>query len=88
MARGVDAQAHYGALESGTTIAVLGSGLNVVYPRENAALYDSIRHKGLVISEFPMDTPPEPGHFPMRNRIISDLVKVLPLLKPGKKAEP
>lgn len=73
MARGIDTEAHQGALNTGTTIAVLGSGLNVVYPRENQALFDRIRQKGLVISEFPLDIPPEPGHFPMRNRIISGL---------------
>lgn len=86
MARGVDAQAHYGALESGTTIAVLGSGLNVIYPRENAALYDSIRQQGLVISEFPMDTPPEPGHFPMRNRIISGLSQGVAVIEAREKS--
>ncbi|HQA08167.1 MAG TPA: DNA-processing protein DprA [Syntrophomonadaceae bacterium] len=73
MARGIDAEAHTGALNTGTTIAVLGSGLNVVYPRENQSLYERIRMQGLVISEFPMDTPPDSKHFPMRNRIISGL---------------
>lgn len=73
MARGIDAEAHAGALNTGTTIAVLGSGLNVVYPRENQSLYERIRMQGLVISEFPMDSPPDSKHFPMRNRIISGL---------------
>jgi DNA processing protein len=73
MARGIDTEAHLGALNTGTTIAVLGSGLNVVYPRENQALYERIRIQGLVISEFPLDSPPDPKHFPMRNRIISGL---------------
>lgn len=73
MARGIDTEAHVGALNAGTTIAVLGSGLNVVYPRENQGLYDRIRMQGLVISEFPLDSPPDSKHFPMRNRIISGL---------------
>lgn len=73
MARGIDAQAHYGALNAGATIAVLGSGLNVIYPRDHTGLYERICREGLVVSEFPLDTPPEPGHFPMRNRIISGL---------------
>lgn len=73
LARGIDAEAHTGALNTGTTIAVLGSGLNVVYPRENQALYERIRMQGLVISEFPLDSPPDSKHFPMRNRLISGL---------------
>jgi DNA processing protein len=73
MARGIDTEAHMGALNTGTTIAVLGSGLNVVYPRENQALYERIIMNGLIISEFPLDTPPDSKHFPMRNRIISGL---------------
>ena len=73
MARGIDAEAHVGALNTGTTIAVLGSGINVVYPRENQSLYERIRMQGLIISEFPMDSPPDSKHFPMRNRLISGL---------------
>ncbi len=74
MARGIDREAHWGALDkNGFTIAVLGSGIDVVYPRENYQLYEQICSRGLVISEFPPGTNPEPGHFPMRNRIISGL---------------
>jgi DNA processing protein len=74
LARGIDSQAHQGALEAeGNTISVLGSGINIIYPRENAALYREISERGLVMSEFPWNTPPLANHFPMRNRIISGL---------------
>ncbi len=74
MARGIDSAAHIGALSSGgKTIAVLGSGLNKIYPRENKNLYLKIRDNGAVLSEFKLDAPPLPGHFPVRNRIIAGL---------------
>lgn len=75
LARGIDSEAHRGALESGRTIAVLGSGPNVIYPSENRGLYQDIIASGAVISEFPLHTAPEPHNFPLRNRIISGLSK-------------
>jgi DNA processing protein len=78
MARGIDAAAHQAALEAGApTVAVLGSGADVVYPREHAALAASIRNAGVVISEFPPGTLPLAHHFPLRNRIISGLSRAV-----------
>ena len=74
MASGIDGQAHYGALEAkGATIAVLGSCVSHVYPREHSALYERIAREGLIISEQPLGTMPQAGLFPMRNRIIAGL---------------
>ncbi|UZP68031.1 DNA-processing protein DprA [Desulfovibrio mangrovi] len=74
LARGIDSEAHKAALESwGSTIAVLGTGPDCIYPPENADLHARICEKGLVLSEFPPGTMPEAKNFPMRNRIISGL---------------
>ncbi len=74
MARGCDTAAHKGALSAnGFTVAVLGTGVDIAYPRENTRLYEDIAKKGLVLSEFPISTPPAPYNFPRRNRIISGL---------------
>jgi DNA processing protein len=74
LARGVDSAAHRGALEArGKTVAVLGSGIDVIYPRENKKLADEVAKSGAVISEFPLRTGPTPENFPIRNRIISGL---------------
>jgi DNA processing protein len=73
LARGVDSVAHRAALRTGRTIAVLGSGLDCVYPGEHLPLAKEIARTGLVLSEFPPGTLPLPHHFPMRNRLISGL---------------
>ena len=72
MARGIDTAAHQGALAAkGRTVAVLGAGLNHLYPAENQALAEKIATSGALVTEFPMDTTPDRQTFPMRNRIIS-----------------
>jgi DNA processing protein len=74
LASGLDSCAHQGALDAGgTTIAVLGSGLDVIYPAKNRGLAESIRESGVLVSEFPPDARPVPANFPRRNRIISGL---------------
>lgn len=74
MARGIDSIAHRTALKNKSrTIAVLGSGLNVIYPPENKKLYDEIAQSGVVVTEYSLDTKPDAVNFPKRNRIISGL---------------
>ena len=75
LARGIDAAAHRGALEAGgRTVAVMGTGIDMVYPREHAKLVKQIlENRGAVVSEFPLGTPPAPQNFPYRNRVISGL---------------
>jgi DNA processing protein len=76
MARGIDAAAHWGCLlAKGSTVAVLGSGIDVIYPSSNVKLYHHIAENGSVITEFPLGTSPEGRNFPIRNRIISGLSK-------------
>ena len=74
LARGIDTAAHRGALAAGgRTIAVLGCGLDVVYPRENVPLARTIETRGAVVSQFPAGMPALPGHFPARNRTLAGL---------------
>ena len=74
LARGIDSSAHHGALEGGgRTIAVLGSGMDRVYPPENRPLAESVSRSGAVVTEFPFSSRPDRWHFPLRNRIISGL---------------
>jgi DNA processing protein len=87
MARGIDCAAHRGALEAGgTTLAVLGGGADVIYPREEAPLYRAIRSTGAVISEQPPGAEPRAEFFPERNRIISGLADGIVVVEAGEKS--
>ncbi|MDF2501447.1 MAG: hypothetical protein K0Q77_2161 [Anaerosporomusa subterranea] len=85
-ARGIDTAAHLGAIEQGKTIAVLGCGVDICYPQENAKLLCQIAASGAVISEYPPGTPPTPGLFPARNRIISGLSRGVVIIEAGEKS--
>lgn len=87
MALGIDATSHRGALAAGgRTIAVLGSGIDVIYPRENKKLYEQIAEEGAVLSEFFPGVDPSPGHFPRRNRIIAGLSRGVVVIEAGAKS--
>ncbi len=88
LARGVDTAAHRGALEAagGRTLAVLGSGHARPYPSENVRLLEEIAARGAVLSEFPLDAPPLPHHFPLRNRVIAALGLATVVVEAGEKS--
>jgi len=74
MARGVDAISHQGAMAvNGRAIGVLGTGVDVCYPKENRKLYEKVLERGAIISEFPLGTHPAPENFPIRNRIVAGM---------------
>lgn len=73
LARGIDTAAHRGALRHGQTVAILGTGIDRVYPKENSKLAECIVGNGAILTEFPLGTPPLPDHFPRRNRILAGM---------------
>jgi DNA processing protein len=87
LALGVDGEAHRGALSvQGNTIGVLGCGLDVVYPRLHSVLFDQIRKKGLLVSEYPLGASPDGFHFPARNRIIAGLSRGVVVVEAARKS--
>ncbi|MBE9053579.1 DNA-protecting protein DprA [Nostocales cyanobacterium LEGE 11386] len=78
MAEGIDTESHIATMKAGgRTIAVLGTGVDVIYPQKNRDLYKQILSQGLVVSEYPAKTPPDRTHFPRRNRIIAGLSRAI-----------
>lgn len=87
LALGIDAAAHAGALEAGgSTAGVLGCGVDVIYPRQNARLFRGVREAGCIISEYPPGEAPLPWRFPARNRIISGLAEVVVVVEAAEKS--
>ena len=87
MARGIDTEAHQGALDAGgKTIAFLGSGLDVVYPPENLDLYRRIQQSGAVLSEFPLGRKADRRTFPMRNRLVAGVSLGVLVIESAKRA--
>lgn len=81
LARGIDTAAHSGALKGGRTLAILGSGLNWIYPKENYRLAETIAENGALVSEYGMETPPTRAAFPRRNRMISGMSQATLLIE-------
>jgi DNA processing protein len=86
LAVGIDTAGHEGALKGGRTVAVLGSGLENMYPRENRKLFGAIVEAGAVVSEFPLDTDPFAGNFPRRNRVISGLSRAVIVVEAARRS--
>lgn len=85
LARGIDAAAHEGGLATGT-VGVLGGGVDVIYPKENAKLYERLVAEGAVVSEAPMATQPMASHFPRRNRLISGMARGVVVVEASKRS--
>ena len=87
MAAGIDAEAHWSCLKaSGRTIAVLGTGVDTIYPYSNQKLYQQIAQEGLILSEYPANTKPDRGNFPARNRIIAGLSRAVLIMEAPQKS--
>ncbi|NET01968.1 MAG: DNA-protecting protein DprA [Sphaerospermopsis sp. SIO1G2] len=87
MAAGIDTESHSAAMQAGgRTIAVLGTGVDVIYPYKNKNLYQQILKSGIVISEYPAKTTPNKTHFPRRNRIIAGLCRAVLVMEAGTKS--
>ena len=86
LAQGIDCAAHQGALLQGSTIAVLGTGIDVTYPKKNQQLAQQIAEYGALVTEFPPQTPPKAFHFPLRNRIISGLTQGVLVVEANQKS--
>lgn len=87
MAKGIDSAAHKGCLMGkGSTVAVIGTGIDLVYPPSNRILSERIAQRGTIVSEFPLGSPPEPKNFPIRNRVISGLCRGVVVVEATKKS--
>jgi len=86
LARGIDGEAHRGALDGGRTVAVLGGGIDRIYPHEHEALAGDILRRGALLGEFPPGTTPLPFHFPRRNRIIAALAELVIVVEAGERS--
>lgn len=87
LAMGIDGEAHRACLETGgRTIAVLGTGVDVIYPPSHRQLYEQIQQQGLILSEYAVGTPPNKGNFPARNRIIAGLSRAILVMEAPEKS--